>query len=273
MLLNKNKLRNSVTLLISITLVAILAVACNLNGSNSGLGRLKVVMADSPAQYDSVIINVKEVQVQNTTDTLGWITITKQPHTFDLLKLVNGAYKVLGDSILPAGTYPQIRLILGTGNHVVINGQSYNLTVPSGYQTGVKLNVNATINADYTYTLLLDFDASRSIVKTGNSKGTTPYLLKPVINATNVAITGAISGVVFPAIARPVVYGISGGDTLASTYADTTSGKFTLIGLKQGTYTVAVDPTNTSYNDTTKSGVDVAAGKTTQIDTLKVSQK
>ncbi|MDZ7680538.1 MAG: hypothetical protein U5J63_02220 [Fodinibius sp.] len=67
---------------------------------------------------------------------------------------------------------------------------------------------------DIEYVLLLDFEASKSVVKAGSSG---MYLLKPVIRAKEKAITGNIAGTVNPAGAKPVVYAIADSDTLSST--------------------------------------------------------
>ena len=133
-------------------------------------------------------------------------------------------------------TYEQIRLILNDKNTVVIDGETFELFVPSGEKTGLKLNINAEIREGIQYTLLLDFDANKSVVKRENQD---LYNLKPVVRATNEAITGNVSGTVVPVDARATVYAIQESDTLSTTFADTVSGEFTLVGLEEGSYTVS----------------------------------
>jgi len=118
--------------------------------------------------------------------------------------------------------------------------------------------------------LLLDFDASRSVVEAGRSG---MYLLKPVIKATNEAVTGNIAGTVNPAAAEPVVYAIAGSDTVGSTIADTTSGDFRIIGLEAGSYTVAVNPRDTTYADKNVPDITVMVGETNNIGTVEVAQQ
>ncbi|MDZ7807001.1 MAG: DUF4382 domain-containing protein [Gracilimonas sp.] len=158
------------------------------------------------------------------------------------------------------------------GHSVVTDGVVHDMFIPSGAETGIKLNVNAEIQPDITYTMLLDFDASRSVVVTGTEVSGENYILKPVIKATNQAITGNIEGTVSPADAKPVVYAIANGDTLSSTFADTTSGNFRLIGLEEGSYTVSVDPTNTNYIAKDTLGVTVTVDETNDIGTLELEQ-
>ena len=66
------------------------------------------------------------------------------------------------------------------------------LKVPSGAQSGIKLNANFTVQPDQVTDLLLDFDACKSVVVAGNSG---QYLLKPVIRVEPKAVT-AIQGYV-----------------------------------------------------------------------------
>jgi hypothetical protein len=123
-----------------------------------------------------------------------------------------------------------------TGNRVVIGGVSYDLNTPSGQSSGVKLKVQDELTAGIAYTLLLDFDAAKSIVTTGSGK----YNLKPVIRAIPAAVSGGMTGMVSPAAASPKVYAIMGTDTVG-TVADAT-GKFYFPGLAAGTYRVDIVP-------------------------------
>lgn len=243
-------------------------------GSDGDTGTMQVVLHDAPTNYQEVNVTIERVEVNNSADEeTGWITISEPNQTYDLLELTNGATEVLGSEELEAGTYEQIRLILADNGHtVVVNGTEHDLTIPSGQQTGIKLNINAEIEPNITYTILLDFDASRSVVETGNEQSGINYQLKPVIKATNEAITGNISGSVDPATSKPFVYAIAGEDTLSSTKADTSSGAFTLIGLEEGTYTVSVDPTDDTYGIAEETGVAVTVGETADIGTITVPE-
>ncbi len=244
-------------------------------GSDPGTGTLEVLMHDAPIDSaDAVNVFIERVEVNNTTSDQGWQVISEPQQSYDLLELTNGAYTLLGEAELEAGTYPQIRLILSQGGHSVeVGGTVYDMMVPSGPQTGVKLNVNAEIEEDITYRLLLDFDASRSVVEAGQDNPAVQYLLKPVIRATNEAITGNISGTVSPAEVSSVVYAIADSDTLASTVPNETDGTFKLIGLEAGAYTVSVDPADDSgYAITNENDVSVTVGETNDIGTVELNQ-
>ncbi|MFO7800146.1 MAG: DUF4382 domain-containing protein [Rhodohalobacter sp.] len=260
------------TISIFITAIFLLA-SCDLSDDlTNDTGTLQVLLTDAPANYDEVWVDVQEVRVHKQSeaeeDDNGWRTVNDQPVRVNLLELTNGNYEILGEAELEAGNYSQIRLILGEQNELVIDGESTPLTTPSAQQSGLKLNVNAEIEGGENYTLLLDFDASRSIVKAGNSG---MYILKPVIKAVELAKTGAIGGSIEPAEALPWVYAIADEDTLAGTQASD-EGDFLMIGLLDGTYQVSVAPSMEEYNSEVISNIEVTAPDTTFIDTVTLSE-
>jgi hypothetical protein len=250
--------------------LSVLFVGCG-TGSDGETGRMTVQMHDAPIDSaDAVNVFVERVEINNQENEEGWTVLSEPQNTYNLLELTNGAMAELASSELPTGRYEQIRLILSRDGHsVVVDGKDHSMTVPSGSETGIKLNVNAEIQEDIEYVLLLDFDASRSVVKAGQSG---MYLLKPVIKATNQAVTGNIEGTVEPVEAEPVVFAIAGSDTLASTVADTSNGEFKLIGLEEGTYDVSVNPRNDSYQTENIEGVSVTVDETTGVGTVQLNQ-
>ena len=106
---------------------------------------------------------------------------------------------------------------------------------------------------------------------TGNNN---PDILKPVIRATNAAVTGSISGVIQPVETRAIIYGINNSDTVATALADTSSGVFKITGLNPGPYTLSIIPAGTTvYRDTTLTHIDVSTRETRQLGTISLMQK
>ena len=240
-----------------------------LSSSSDESGTFRVIMHDAPGDYQEVWVDIQRVEVNNEEDAEeGWVTISEPEQRYDLLELINGAHEVLGEEELEAGTYRQIRLILGDDNELVMDGDSYELDVPSGQQTGIKLNIDAEIEPGITYTLLLDFDAKRSIVKRGQTQ---QYSLKPVIKATNEAVTGNIAGEVDPVEAHPWIYAIAGDDTLSTTRSDEETGEFLLYGMEEGTYDVSFEPQD-GFDDQMIEDVDVEIGESTDLGTIEFEE-
>ena len=183
----------------------------------------------------------------------------------NLLDFQNGLDTLIGQAFVPAGKLNQIRLILGPNNSIVTATDSVSLKVPSGSQSGLKLLVNYTLQADLVYEFSLDFDAHRSIVLKGNGD----YSLKPVIRVFTSSSTGSISGFIQP---DSVMTGLLAHNTLgdsAATIADTNTGYFLLAGLNPGTYTVEFNPQAPfNFKDTTN--IMVNAGQVTDLDTISL---
>ncbi len=251
--------------------ISLIYFSCSDSASpETGQGQIKITMVDAPAVYDQINIVVDRVEVHRSgSDSIsGWFVINNNTATYDLLRLRNGASVVLGNNYLDAGNYTQIRLIIGTGSNIVVNGITFPLDVPSGEQTGIKLNHAFEIQSGVIYELMLDFDAEHSIVLTGNGQ----YKLKPVIRLVPTIISGTISGKINPVSAAGYVYAISGTDT-SVTIAEPILGSFKLMALTQRTYRVEIFSANTAYNDTTITNVTVVAQQNINLGTVNLSVK
>jgi len=238
--------------------------------SSNETGTLSLRLVDSPADYQQVNIVVTRVEVHasGSASESGWFTINDVPATYDLLTLRNGASEVLGSHVLAVGHYTQIRLIIGTGSNVVINGTTYPLVIPSGMQTGIKLNNEFYIAPDELIELVLDFDADRSIHLTGSGD----YMLNPVIRVEPVLTSGTISGIILPVTARATISAMAAPDTLTA-FADTLSGSFVITALPAGSYTVLITPGDTLLADTTIADVLVVAQQATNLGTVLLRSK
>ena len=252
--------------------VSIFFYSCSDNPTSpTGTGILQVSMTDAPAAYNAVYVWIDSVQahIANGNTVQGWYTLNNKPHRYDLTTLVNGATTIIGTDTLPAGRYSQIRLYLGPNDTIVVDGQPQPLTVPSEVQTGIKLNVDANLQAGTLYNITLDFDAGKSIVVSGTLNNY-QYTLKPVIRSGANATTAIISGKVFPYSFTSSVEAISDIDT-ASTFTDDMGG-FKLIYLTPGTYNVYIYPDNTSYKVDTLKNIQVNQGETKDLGTVDLTQ-
>ncbi len=229
--------------------------------------RLRILLTDDPADYEEVNIDIQDVQINPQNDDNGWNSLDDaNTGVYDLLELTGGLDVVLADVELPAGRLSQLRLILGDDNTVKVNGSLNDLKTPSGQQSGLKIQINTDLEAGVTYTILLDFDAARSVVKAGNSG---QFLLKPVISATVEATSGSIQGTVTPPNVQSVVYAIMNMDTL-STFTDD-AGRFLIRGVPAGTYRVEIVPEETSGLDPAIiEDVNVTIGQVTNIGTINL---
>jgi hypothetical protein len=227
-------------------------------------GKITIGVTDAPGEYESVNITFDEVKVHKASDSdttgnsASWIIVKTGAQTIDLLKFANGEVSPFSSTELDTGKYTQVRLKITDAN-VIYKGKSYNLNIPSGAQTGLKLNHPFEIKAGSTYELIIDFDVNKSIKPIGRRGNFTGFIMKPTIRLIAKATSGSISGTVNDASRLPVAYAISGSDTVTSTPVNITTKAFKLAFLPPGTYTVAV--VDTSLKKGSKSGVSVEAGK------------
>jgi len=237
-------------------LLAMLVVACGGGGGGPGIGTVRVSLTDAPSlDYDEVWVTVERVRLHRD-DTApdgatGWIELPLSPaRRIDLLQLQNGLVDALGQGTLPAGRYTQVRLVLSGApgaNQVLVRGETVlrNLTTPSAQQSGLKLIHPFDVGDGQLVDLLLDFDASRSVVRAGNSG---QYILKPVIRVLPVAGAARVTGSLPLADAAlgataslqrfdPVTGTV---DVARATVVDRASGQFTLAPVAPGQYALVV---------------------------------
>jgi hypothetical protein len=243
-----------------------LMISCSESTKNA---RLEVRLTDAPGDYDAVYVDIQGVEVHSSAgeQASGWKSLDIQSGVYNLLDFTNGVDTLLGSIELPAGRISQIRLKLGSNNSLLMGDDEYDLGTPSAQQSGLKLNVHATLVEGVTYTLLLDFDAAKSIVKTGNNS----YKLKPVIRVITEATSGAIDGTISNPEASPAVFALAGLDTVATTFADSVTGKFLLRGVPAGTYTVNFAPA-TGFSIDDVNDVSVTIGNVTHLGEIEVNQ-
>jgi len=260
--------------------VILLAGCSNNQASAPGYGTLNVRMTDDPGDFDQVNLVVTQVSARvedfdpDTTDVDstdfddddgGWIVLESDPATFDLMTLQNGEFVTIGSAVVPAGHYTEIRLKLGSGSNVVVDGVTHSLVVPSGMQSGLKLKGGFDVPAGGVIDLALDFDAGRSVFQNGTGQ----YMLKPVIKILAARAAGGITGYVSPAGVGATIYATQPPDTLGSARA-AADGRFTLAVLSAGTYDLAVRP-DAGYRDTTLYGVTVESGLTGSVGTIELT--
>ncbi len=258
-------------LLVALAIGLLAAAGCSTHSPvSSTSGTVRLTMTDAPGEFDAVNLVVTEIAIhRGLPDSLetegaedsvsGWEILSDTPATYDLLTLRNGVFTTIAQGLVPAGHYTQIRLKLGAGSNVVVDGVTYPLRVPSGLQSGYKLVGEFDVPAGGLLELALDFDAARSVHQTGAGE----YLLKPTVRVMPTYDVGGIRGTIVPDSTAAWVHVIAGTDTIATT-SPALDGAFAVMLLKAGAYDVAIHPA-AGYRDTLLVGVMVAAQSITEL--------
>jgi len=168
--------------LVLLTIALIAISGCVLPGFAGGVLQIKVT---DQGNISSLVLSISEVKIHmatanetgqtegqetNETDTSGWITIAGAK-TIDLIT-VKDVKEILGETTLTEGKYTQVRLSVSSAT-ATIDGVTHTLTVPS---KSIKFVHQFDIETNKTTSLIIDFDADRSIVTAGDK-----YILKPVV--------------------------------------------------------------------------------------------
>jgi len=176
-----------------------------------GNGRLKIYLTDTPGDYLEVNITISKIEAHIAGEEEGdegiWVVLKEWPSgeepTFDLIKLQDVS-ELLVDGIFEIGKYNQLRIFITKSSIKVesevieendkeidivneVPFEIFDVEIPSAYQTGIKLIHPFEIIDGITTELTIDFDAEKSIIKTGNGN----YKLKPTIKITS-TYTGEI---------------------------------------------------------------------------------
>lgn len=184
-------------------LTAAITAGCG-GGDTASTGTLTVGVTDGPvdsAEHVYVQFSGVEIHGDGRTQTFNF----QSPKQIDLLALQgNNSVPLLNGETLDAGNYEWIRLAVdavqdGTmDSYIVVNGAQYELDIPSGSETGLKLVQGFTVphggSADFT----IDFDLRQSVNNAPTSQNTSAgeYILKPTLRMVDNTEVGHISGMV-----------------------------------------------------------------------------
>jgi len=256
--------------LVCVSLVLSTTVGCGGgdNDGGAGDGTLRVAITDQAGSpYAEVHIAISEVRVVPAGDGgtqagLPLIVAYDPPLDIDILTL-QYQHEVLGQALIPAGDYNQVRLVLAPNdpgadpvNYLTLVSDPATkipLRTPSGQQSGLKILGQFTVDPAALQTIVLDFNPDKAIVQAGNSGN---YNLKPtgirIIEVLNLPPGyGALAGTVSPDLARAtaVVKAVPTGQltpVVAESDVDATDGYFRLF-VPPGDYDILV--TATGYED------------------------
>lgn len=259
---------------------------CNSDGDSEGSGKLTVKMTDAPFPTDLVAeanVTISKIEIRQAGSTEGspFVTVMETEVSANLLDLTNGVVENLASVDIPAGSYDLVRLYVAAASVVLSDGTTYDLTVPSGAETGIKIFIDPAIEVagGLTAELLLDFNVGSSFVAQGNltsPAGVTGFIFKPVIKASNESFAGRLTGTVTAEIegesagvegAQVSVYAADTLNTMTFTGED---GSYTLLGLHAGMYDVVVEAEG--YVETTSDDVEIVAANATTLDLTLVQE-
>lgn len=226
--------------------------------------------------FDSVFIDIRQLQVKLEDDTLpndGWVNLAIHPGIYNILRFRNGLDTLFATGTLPNARIKKVKLVLGTQNSAMKNGQSFLLKVKDEDREVIANLESSNFEITNTGQVLfwIDFDAGNSIQPDNSGSGSgNGYRLKSHIKIFTRSQSGRIEGRVLPRAADAIVKAVIGSDT-ATAIPDDDDGEFKIVGLNAGTYKVLIDGQN-GYSDTIINNVIVRNREDTHLSTITLHQ-
>ncbi len=282
---------------------SILFFSCKKNAITPNLSsqprNVAVYLGDDPCQFDSVFIDINDIELKIDTSAAGrngdllnddhngqdnswncgdehyqdhehfekngiWDTLAIKPGLYNILALRNGNNVIFATGNIPAGTILEMRLSLGPNSYVVVSGVKYSLNLAHSYDNYSYIKIHGG-DEDNQFrpgqtTMWLDFNICKSI-KSFHDK----YILQPFISIYAMNQTGGIEGIVLPHSAQPYVTVWNTSDTASALPED--NGEYKIRGLSAGSYSVMFQG-EFGYNDTTLTHVQVTNNTDTKLSTI-----
>lgn len=265
-------------------LLALFAAACGVDDGVSVDGEgdplmektgttVTILLTDAPADYIATAeVDIGRVELIPSDEGEGGPVLLSEDGTdgfVNLLDFQEAATMQLAQTDIEPGSFTQLRLIVEAARVSLVEGYTFrdgstekDLFVPSGAQTGIKLNLHDEDETEAfeifpgETVLVLDFDVTQSFVLRGNFEtpaGVHGVNFTPAIRVTARDVAASISGVVSSADegvdvegltvrATPLDEGdVAGYQTEVGTALTAEDGSYTIFFLVPGDYEVTVD--------------------------------
>ena len=197
---------------IAATFAALMLTACGGDGGggSNGIstGSLSLSLTDAPVDSaDEVVVEFYGVELQPangariTFDFTDRCTLDPASCQIDLLTLTAGTSDlILDNETVPSGRYNWVRLMVNAkqnvrDSYIVVGGQEFELRIPSGDESGLKLNRGFVVPAGGMADFTIDFDLRKSV---HDPVGSSDYILRPTLRIVDNTEVGTLSGSVDP---------------------------------------------------------------------------
>ncbi|MFT5521565.1 MAG: hypothetical protein ACI9IA_002166 [Enterobacterales bacterium] len=168
------------------------------------MGSLVLAITDAPVdEASNVVVKFTGVEIKPASGT-SITVIFSEPMEIDLLALQGGGSELLLNGLqVEVGEYNWMRLLVEAEKNTFDSylqidadddGSRTSLWIPSGQQTGLKLNHSFVISAGGNTDLTIDFDLRKSITNPVGQEN--DYILKPSLRIVDNNAVGEIAGTV-----------------------------------------------------------------------------
>ena len=186
--------------LVAVSSLALVACGSSSSSDSSGTGTFSLGLTDGPVESASeVVVSFTSVQVQGEESKVIELDPAMSINLLDYQG--DSRTMLLEGETFEAGEYQWIRLgVDETASYIEIDGLQYPLEIPSGAQTGLKLNRGFTIGAGSTTDFTIDFDLRKSV----HQEGTGDYKLRPTLRIVDNLEVNTVRGTVADSLVEDV---------------------------------------------------------------------
>ncbi len=163
-------------------------------GRGGGAGMLTLSITDAAVDdATEVWVTFTGISIQPADgETIVVPPDQAETRTINLLSLQGTRSEtLLDDVVLPAGQYDWIRLHVDSASITFTDGSVHELIIPSGSESGLKINTAFSVDSHQDARKTIDFDLRKSVVESGN---TGKYELRPTLRLIDDDLSGVISG-------------------------------------------------------------------------------
>lgn len=220
------------------------------NTAPSGVADLAVHLVDAPLD-GLAAVNIDLQRITILSENGEAIELGQPAGIFDLLKLQGGVSELIARTDLAVGRYSQLRLELGHSNSLTFaDGTVAPLRIPSGSESGLKVNIDMDLTAGPMQEVFVDFDVAESLHAHHN--GDQPDLmLRPVLRGVMKKRSGTLLGTLMNALDDQPLPNVEvmaqtrsadGEPVVARRVRTNADGRFALDLLPFGQYVVVAQP-------------------------------
>ena len=134
--------------------------------------------SNNDVEFQGLELDLQQVRIKTEGDSSSsWLDLETNEGIYNLVDLQFGEDSLIANGTFVGDSVKEIRLILGNMNQVLVDSVWYDITIPSGSQSGLKIKLNPAIYIGEVDSLMIDFDSDASVKQQGNGD----YKLQPVI--------------------------------------------------------------------------------------------
>lgn len=191
----------------------------------------KVRMTDTPGDF--IQLNVQITSVDVYSQSQGWVNVSSQTQSVNIVSLTNGAEIELANATnISVGTYTKIRITFASQASIMLVGGNSSLSLTwTGGQQQVEIAINAQVTGSVGANILLDFNVAQSVTEVGGVYFINPFI--SIIADEHTGVKGKVTG------ASAAMVKLHNGGNSYSTYINA-NGNFLIKGMAPGTYTASV---------------------------------